>query len=293
MGGGGTITVMNCLFSGNHADADGGAIWFKDCTGHIVNCTLNENDADGDGGGLFHDTASSTTSTVQNCIFWDDTAAAGHEIYNNGGTVNVTHTDIDTTAGSAIAGSGTTNQTSIIHGDPLFTTGLRLSCGSPCINVGLDDSEVLADTFDVNGDTDLSEKTPDLDRLTRIVVSIDMGAYERQQTPCGADVNSDGVVNIDDLLHVINHWGTCGAPCPSDCGPGPCGGDGVVNIDDLLLVINQWGPCDHSYIATFPTSVNDCFTECSESYEAFSPEWFSCVNDCIDALCKAHIIDCD
>ena len=64
--------------------------------------------------------------------------------------------------------------------------------------------------------------------------------------PCAAcigDVTGDHVVNIDDLLSVINHWGNCPGCTP----PGNCVGDVthncVVNIDDLLAVINHWGAC--------------------------------------------------
>jgi hypothetical protein len=49
------------------------------------------------------------------------------------------------------------------------------------------------------------------------------------------DLNDDGQVNIDDLLLVINFWGSC-----SGC-QGDGNNDGLVNIDDLLLVINGWG----------------------------------------------------
>src|SRR5262245_4725388 len=65
---------------------------------------------------------------------------------------------------------------------------------------------------------------------------------------CQADIqpvpNGDGLVNVDDLLFVISHWGACPippAPCPADIAPQ--GGDGVVNVDDLLTVINGWGVC--------------------------------------------------
>jgi hypothetical protein len=49
------------------------------------------------------------------------------------------------------------------------------------------------------------------------------------------DITGDSVVNVDDLLAVINHWGTC-ATCPSDIN-----GDGVVDVNDLLAIINNWG----------------------------------------------------
>jgi len=61
--------------------------------------------------------------------------------------------------------------------------------------------------------------------------------------PLPGDVNNDGVVNADDLLMVINHWGQCPPPpqsCPPDIAPPP-DGNGVVNVDDLLMVINHWG----------------------------------------------------
>ena len=65
---------------------------------------------------------------------------------------------------------------------------------------------------------------------------------------CPADIappGGNGAVNIDDLLLVINSWGSCPAPCPPACTAdiSPSGGNCVVNIDDLLAVINGWGPC--------------------------------------------------
>ena len=53
--------------------------------------------------------------------------------------------------------------------------------------------------------------------------------------PKAGDVNSDAVIDVDDLLAVINAWGNCPAPCDADLT-----GNGVVDVDDLLLVINNW-----------------------------------------------------
>ncbi len=52
------------------------------------------------------------------------------------------------------------------------------------------------------------------------------------------DTNSDGVVNMDDLLEVIRGWGSC--PPPNIC-TADVTNDGQVNIDDLLAVIMHWG----------------------------------------------------
>ena len=52
------------------------------------------------------------------------------------------------------------------------------------------------------------------------------------------DCNSDGVVNVDDLVIIIISWGPCpvSTACPADLVE-----DDDVNIDDLLVVINSWG----------------------------------------------------
>jgi hypothetical protein len=48
-------------------------------------------------------------------------------------------------------------------------------------------------------------------------------------------VNGDGLVNVNDLLAVINGWGSCPS-CAADVT-----NDGNVNVNDLLAVINSWG----------------------------------------------------
>jgi hypothetical protein len=57
---------------------------------------------------------------------------------------------------------------------------------------------------------------------------------------CPADVTHDQLVDIDDLLFVLTHWGATGFPGEV---MGDITHDGIVNIDDLLAVINGWGAC--------------------------------------------------
>jgi hypothetical protein len=52
---------------------------------------------------------------------------------------------------------------------------------------------------------------------------------------CPSDLTKNGVIDVDDLLIVINNWGTSG--------PGDINKSGLVDTDDLLEVINHWGPC--------------------------------------------------
>jgi uncharacterized membrane protein len=57
------------------------------------------------------------------------------------------------------------------------------------------------------------------------------------QEPMPGDTTGDGFVSVNDLLAVINAWGTC--PAPGSCAA-DLNGDGIVNVDDLLIVINNW-----------------------------------------------------
>ena len=54
------------------------------------------------------------------------------------------------------------------------------------------------------------------------------------------DINEDGSVNVNDLLAVINSWGSCPPPCLPAC-LADVDGNCAVNVNDLLAVINTWG----------------------------------------------------
>jgi hypothetical protein len=63
------------------------------------------------------------------------------------------------------------------------------------------------------------------------------GVPDECESPCAADTNNDGVVDVDDLTAVILGWGTCPG-CLADVD-----GDGDVDVDDLTAVILAWGDC--------------------------------------------------
>jgi Ca2+-binding EF-hand superfamily protein len=48
---------------------------------------------------------------------------------------------------------------------------------------------------------------------------------------CPADINNDGVVDVNDLLELVSSWGDSG-------GPGDIDGDGIVGVNDLLELIH-------------------------------------------------------
>ena len=73
-------------------------------------------------------------------------------------------------------------------------------------------------------------------QLTAIYLncSLDMeviGSY------CKADIDSNGSVDVNDLLSVIAEWG-CSGTCEADITD-----DGLVNVQDLLELIGSWGNC--------------------------------------------------
>lgn len=51
-----------------------------------------------------------------------------------------------------------------------------------------------------------------------------------------ADINLDGVVNVDDLMILL---GSFGDDCPDGC-PGDIDGDGAVNVDDLMILLSAF-----------------------------------------------------
>ena len=141
-------------------------------------------------------------------------------------------------------------------------------------------------SYDVNEDGYIV--AIDRDLVLRNVNTVDMGAYEVEgELRCPGEVDGVCQVDTDDLLAVINSWGTCASPCPADLYPAPCG-NGVVNTDDLLMVINNWlcvppGGCEDMSPITF-NDVQDCLDFCSEHYSPHSPRWNDCVNSCVELL---------
>jgi hypothetical protein len=59
---------------------------------------------------------------------------------------------------------------------------------------------------------------------------------------CMGDIDRNAIVDIDDMLAVINQWGSCPLQCQTDC-PADTDASCKVNIDDLLAVVTHWGVC--------------------------------------------------
>jgi hypothetical protein len=55
--------------------------------------------------------------------------------------------------------------------------------------------------------------------------------------PHPADLNGDGIVDVQDLVALILAWG----PCTGDACPADIDGNGVVDVADLVTLILSWG----------------------------------------------------
>jgi CSLREA domain-containing protein len=207
----GTATLADCTLSDNStAVGDGGAI---DNVGTVtlINCTLSSNSAGLDGGGLFNtNKVQGSTSTLTNCTFSDNSAVEGGGIYNDSGPATLNNTIVaNSPAGGDIFNKGTLSGShnliedgigglaDTITGDPMLgpladNVGLTftqaLLPGSPALNAGASllavDASGAALAFDQRGPG-----------FARFVGTVDIGAFEVQDSPPVADAGGPYIVN--------------------------------------------------------------------------------------------------
>jgi len=121
-----TVTLANNLIINNSASYDGGAIYCANASPIIVNNTISNNTANTAAGAYFW----YSYPTILNSILWGDIAADNTEIASQGGTINISYSDI----------SGTMAGLGIVHVDPQFQDAsngdYRLSNASQLIGAG-------------------------------------------------------------------------------------------------------------------------------------------------------------
>ncbi|OGO01258.1 MAG: hypothetical protein A2Y72_06450 [Chloroflexi bacterium RBG_13_53_26] len=162
-----SLTVSNCIFSGNYGTAHGGMYNYSSSP-MVINCIFWDNhgiyvggmcNANGSSPRVTNCTFSgnpgvyvgamyniNSSPVVTNCILWGN--SGGSEIYNNGGSATFTYCDIRMT-------SGTYPGTGNINADPLFENpgggDFHLELGSPCIDSG-SNSAAAGISTDFEGD---------------------------------------------------------------------------------------------------------------------------------------------
>jgi len=135
----------------------------------ITNATFSENMSLDGGGGIY---CNNCSLGVINSILWGDTSSYAPEIFQSGGSVTVTYSDVE----GSWPGAGN------IDIDPLFVDptndDFHLQTGSPCIDTG-DNSAPGLPATDIDGESRIQDGDGDS------VALVDMGADEVPPEPCG------------------------------------------------------------------------------------------------------------
>jgi hypothetical protein len=179
------------------------------------------------------------STTLTNCILWENLDSSGNgETAQIDGfastTVTVNYSCIQGWTGN-LGGNGNFGL------DPIFVSApqgqYKLDSGSPCIDSGNNVVVPIAVSIDLGGDPRFIDDPDTPDTGIGVPPIVDRGAYEYQlPSPCPADVNGDGEVDVADLLIILALWGSA-EPL------GDVNGDGIVDVQDLLEVLSAWGPC--------------------------------------------------
>jgi len=132
-------TVTNCIISGNIANSYGGGIFCDNYSNlTATNCTITGNSASSYYGGGIYCGSYYSSSKISHCIFWNNVAQSGPEIY---GSTDVTYSDIQ----GGCWGQGN------INADPLLAPDGHLQTGSPCIDAGNPDFLPELGQVDIDG----------------------------------------------------------------------------------------------------------------------------------------------
>ena len=133
-----SLTVENCVFSGNSSGSRAGGIHAEESSLYVENCTVVDNTAGEYGGGVM--LAWGAYGEVVNTIVWSNTAPNGNNIalkaVLNPSTLTVSYSDVKggETAVHVDTGCTLTWGDGNIDEDPLLDSNWRLDLDSPCID---------------------------------------------------------------------------------------------------------------------------------------------------------------
>ncbi len=195
-----TPTISDCAITRNTTSGKGGGV---SCTDNpaISDCTISMN-AGVDGGGV--GAWGGGTPDLDGCMIHDNTASNdGGGVYALFGSIDGCDVRSNSSGGGDDSGCGL-----FLSSGNIVTMGSTLVCS----NTGCD--EQIEGEFQDNGGNTISDECP----------------------PECPDANGDGDTDLDDLILVIDAWGTPDINSDFD-------GDGVVGIHDLLDLLEAWGSC--------------------------------------------------
>jgi predicted outer membrane repeat protein len=248
--------VNRCLFLGNECrqisyyqqSFNGGAInnWCAGTT--FVNCIFNKNWANGAGGAFYDAGPSSTSGSLINCTFVNNTcrdggvvaAADGHnpQVKNALFWNNV----VTTTMGTVTVSGVNTISSSLYNPSFMDVDGadnivgtqdddLRLASYSLALDAGNNAFLPSGITTDYAGNS----RTIDADQNGTAIT--DLGAIEFVPPLCSGDADGNRAVNFADITSVLANFNSSGPAGDADH-------SGAVNFADITSVLANWGiPC--------------------------------------------------
>jgi parallel beta-helix repeat protein len=199
-------TITDCDISGNTVGcltctgANGGGIFCYDSNPTISNCTIQDNTAQYSGGGIY---LGSSNPTITGCTISGNTAACGSGIYNLWSASHISDCTITGNTNTEFCGTIMGHMPLRGEGGPsIITLENSTLCGTGELiagnilirHSGHNHISDCIDDGDLDGDGDVD--TDDLNALHDALGIMD------------TDVNNTGCINIDDLLLVIEDWGT-------------------------------------------------------------------------------------
>ncbi|MDG2423362.1 MAG: hypothetical protein P8M22_05230 [Phycisphaerales bacterium] len=220
----GSPVIENCIFKNCRSGYGGGMhVGGSDIT--ITNCDFSECSASANGGALL---VINGVATIEDCWFEDNQATL------MGGAIHIVNGDGHSMWNStvinnyAIDGGGISWQN--VQTEFPFAISASVITDNDALNAGGGIRSVAGSQPVVFTDSTLCDNEPD----EIIGPFIDDGG--NTLCVCPADINGNGIVEVDDILVIVAQWGTSGPQ-------GDINQDGIVNITDLLEALDAFGPC--------------------------------------------------
>jgi hypothetical protein len=188
---GGTVTLTDCIVSGNSAEIGfGGGLFNSAGTVTLIDCTVSGNSASSSGG-LFNNGG---TVTLTDCTVSGNSAYSSSGLFNNGGTVTLTDCTVSHNSARNGAGGGLTNTGGTATLTDCTVSGNSASSGGGLFNNGgtatLTDCTVRDNSAGIGGGLQNTNGTV---TLTDCTVGDNFGGFGG-----GGLQNTNGTVTLTD-----------------------------------------------------------------------------------------------
>lgn len=225
----GTLFSYVCVYSFNHADEHGGAIYLDNATFAGANETYTGNWANRFGGAI--ESTNNATLQLQQSVFQGAPGIASQF----GGAI-----DIDPSAGPAsIDGCTISDCMALDSGGGIYAASFDTSIVN--CRIHWNHAPSGGGVFSATMDTYIRFSAICDNTNDQVFHTYEDGGFNSiGEDCCQGDVNQDGVIDGADLTLMLGAWGVC--EDLSDC-PADVNGDFVVDGADMTIVLGGWGPC--------------------------------------------------